>query len=351
MTLDLDLAVRRGPLDLAVALTVEPGELVAVLGPNGAGKSTLLRCVAGLLPIDRGHIRLDGETLDDPAADRFVPPEHRPIGVVFQDYVLFDHLSVAENVAFGLRARGVPRGTARGRATEWLDRVGLAGYAGERPAALSGGQAQRVALVRALATDPRVLLLDEPLAALDAGARRDVRRDLRRHLTSFPGVRLLVTHDPLDAYALADRVVVLEDGAVTQAGSLADVTARPRTPYVAHLVGLNLISGHFAGHTLATAGGGTITTADTIDDGPALVAVRPQAITLHRARPEGSARNVWELTVADVDELHDRVRVRLDGAVALVAEVTPAAVADLDVRPGRRLWASVKATDVDLYPR
>lgn len=351
MTLDLDLAVRRGPLDLAVALTVEPGELVAVLGPNGAGKSTLLRCVAGLLPIDRGHIRLDGETLDDPAADRFVPPEHRPIGVVFQDYVLFDHLSVAENVAFGLRARGVPRGTARGRATEWLDRVGLAGYAGERPAALSGGQAQRVALVRALATDPRVLLLDEPLAALDAGARRDVRRDLRRHLTSFPGVRLLVTHDPLDAYALADRVVVLEDGAVTQAGSLADVTARPRTPYVAHLVGLNLISGHFAGHTLATAGGGTITTADTIDDGPALVAVRPQAITLHRARPEGSARNAWELTVADVDELHDRVRVRLDGAVALVAEVTPAAVADLDVRPGRRLWASVKATDVDLYPR
>jgi molybdate transport system ATP-binding protein len=351
VTLELDLSVRRGSLELAVALTVEPGEVVAILGPNGAGKSTLLRCVAGLLPVDGGHIRLGDEMLDDAATDAFVPPQRRPIGVVFQDYLLFDHLTVLENVAFGLRAGGAAKVPARRRAAEWLERMGLAEYAGQRPAALSGGQAQRVALARALATDPRLLLLDEPLAALDAGSRSEVRRDLRRHLDSFDGIRLLVTHDPLDAYALADRVVVLEGGVVTQTGSLADVTARPRTPYVANLVGLNLIAGEFAGHALSTAGGGTVTSADSIADGPAFVAVRPQAITLHRTHPEGSARNAWELTVAEVDHLHDRARVRLDGPVPLVAEVTPAAVVDLDVQPGRRLWASVKATEVEVYPR
>jgi molybdate transport system ATP-binding protein len=351
VSLDIDLSVRRGSLQVRLALTVERGELVAVLGPNGAGKSTLLRCLAGLLAIDDGTVHLDGATLDDPRADVFVPPEQRPVGVVFQDYLLFPNLSVLENVAFGLRARGVGRAESRAKAMEWIERVGLADHAGARPASISGGQAQRVALARALATDPHLLLLDEPLAALDVSTRSDVRRDLRRHLESFDGVRLLVTHDPVDAYALADRVVILEHGTVTQTGPLADVVARPRTPYVADLVGLNLIAGEANGDTLVTGESGKVVAATHDATGPAYAAIRPQAVSLHRRHPEGSARNVWELTVDHVDQHHDRARVRLGGALTLVAEVTPAAVAELDVREGERLWASVKATDVELYPR
>src|SRR6185295_273722 len=209
-------------------------------------------CLAGLLPIDAGRIDLDGECLDDPAGKVFVPPERRPVAVVFQSYLLFNNLTALENVAFGLRARGVAKGAARARAAEWLERVGLSDHAGHRPQALSGGQAQRVALARALATEPRLLLLDEPLAALDAGTRGDVRRDLRRHLSSFDGVRLLVTHDPVDAYTLAERVVVLEAGHIVQAGTLTEISAQPRSRYIADLVGVNLIKG--------TGRDGTITT-------------------------------------------------------------------------------------------
>ena len=179
----------------------------------------MLRCLAGLVPIDDGRIELDGTVVDDPGADVFVEPEHRPIGFVFQDYLLFDHLSVLENVAYGLRARGVAK-AGRSASAPGSGSTGWASpsTASQRPAALSGGQAQRVALARALATDPRLLLLDEPLAALDVGTRAAVRRDLRHHLETFDGMRLIVTHDPVDAYALADRVIVLEAGRVVQSG-------------------------------------------------------------------------------------------------------------------------------------
>jgi molybdate transport system ATP-binding protein len=350
VTLRADIGLELGTLALDADIEVEPGELVAVLGPNGAGKSTLLRCVAGLLAVDRGSITIDGETVDAPP-DVFVPAERRSIGVVFQDYLLFAHLSALENVAFGLRASGTAKSDARRAAAGWLERVGLGEHASQRPGALSGGQQQRVALARALAREPRVLLLDEPLAALDAGARGEVRRDLRRHLDSFEGMRLMVTHDPIDAYALADRVVVLERGTITQRGSLADVTARPRSDYVAELAGLNLLAGRLDGAVLTTERGGHVVTSHPIGDGPAFVAVRPRAISLHRRQPEGSPRNVWQLVVGDIDRHQDWVRVRLDGGVSLVAEVTPAAVAELDVRPGEAIWASVKAVDVDCYAR
>jgi molybdate transport system ATP-binding protein len=350
MTLHADVGLSIGTLDLRVDVRVEPGELVAVLGPNGAGKTTLLRTIAGLIPIDGGIISVDGDPLDAPP-DVFVPPDRRPIGVVFQDYLLFEHMSALENVAFGLRATGTPKHVARAKAADWLERVGLDGAALARPSALSGGQQQRVALARALARDPRVLLLDEPLAALDASSRGDVRRDLRRHLESFDGMRLMVTHDPIDAYALADRVVVLERGEISQQGSLADVTARPRTDYVADLVGLNLLAGSLTGDVLTTPRGGRVVTAQPSGDGEAFAAIRPQAVSLHRRHPEGSPRNVWQLDVADIDRFHDRVRVRLDGVVPLVAEVTAAAVAELGVRPGEQVWASVKAVEVDCYGR
>jgi molybdate transport system ATP-binding protein len=369
--LHASLGVRVGKLDLALDLEVADGEVVALLGPNGAGKSTALRAVAGLQPLDSGRVEVDGAVLDDPAAGVFVPVAERSIGLVFQDYLLFPRMSARDNVAFGLRARGVGKAEARRRAGEWLDRLGLAAHADARPAALSGGQAQRVALARALATGPRLLLLDEPLAALDARARIQVRAELRRHLATFPGARLLVTHDPLDALVLADRMVVLDGGRVTQQGPPAEVARRPRTRYVADLVGVNLVHGRRTGpHTVTTDTGATLTVADRPPpedalgpgDGPAdgpgdrpggevAVAVRPQAVALHLAEPHGSPRNAWPATVAEVEPDRDRVRVRLDGPLPVTAEVTPAAVAELGLVPGARVWATIKATELDVYPR
>ena len=350
--LSADVRVRLGELDLAIAVEVGDGEVVALLGPNGAGKTTVLRAVAGLQPVDEGRITLGDTVLDDPAAGVLVPPSDRPVGLVFQDYLLFPRLSVLDNVAFGLRARGAGRAEARAAAARWLDRVGLASMAGARPAALSGGQAQRVALARALATEPQVLLLDEPLAALDARARVHVRAELRRHLRTFAGARLLVTHDPVDALVLADRLVILEHGRVTQEGTTADVARRPRSAYVAELVGVNLLTGAAAGeHTVRLASGAELVVADPLPAADVAVAVRPQAVALHRHRPEGSARNAWPASVVDLEADHDRVRVQLAGPVAIVAEVTPAAVAELALVPGAEVWASVKAVDLAVYER
>jgi molybdate transport system ATP-binding protein len=349
MSLSARVVRTLGRFRLEVDLAVESGETLAILGPNGSGKTTLFRCLAGLLPIDDGRIELDGEVLDDPATERFVVPERRPVSVVFQDFLLFSNLTALENVAFGLRARGVRKDAARDEAQAWLDRVGLADHAGHRPRALSGGQAQRVALARALATEPRLLLLDEPLAALDVGARADVRRDLRRHLATFGGVRLLVTHDPVDAYALADRVVILEAGQVVQLGTLADVTAQPRSRYIANLVGVNLFTGSGSNGAITTAAGARVIPADPVH-GDAFVMIEPHSVALYRSPPDGSPRNVWESTVADVDRQADRVRVRLSGVIPLTAEITPAALDELALHPGDRVWATVKATEIVAYP-
>ena len=359
--LHAEIALRLGALDLAAEVAVADGEVVAVLGPNGAGKSTLLRAVAGLVPLEQGRVTVDGRVLDDPAAGAFVPTHERPIGVVFQDHLLFPRLDARDNVAFGLRARGMHKAEARRRAGGWLDRVGLADHAGAKPGALSGGQSQRVALARALATEPRVLLLDEPLAALDARSRVHMRAELRRHLATFPGARLLVTHDPIDALVLADRLVVLEAGHVTQEGTTDDVVRHPRSRYVAELVGVNLLHGRAAGdHRVRLASGAELIVADPVPGTDVAVAVRPQAVTLHRARPEASARNAWPARVVDLEARDDRVRVQLTGpgqagargaAVGLVAEVTPAAVAALDLVPDAAVWATVKAVDIAVYER
>jgi molybdate transport system ATP-binding protein len=350
MTVQADFGVDFPTFTLALALQVGPGEVVALLGPNGAGKSTALRAMAGLRRVDRGTVSVAGVMVDDATADVLVPPEHRSVGVVFQDYLLFPHLSALENVAFGLRARGTGKAGAQATAREWLARVGMAEFADRKPGQLSGGQAQRVALARALAFRPSLLLLDEPLAALDAATRGDVRRDLRRHLDGFEGATVIVTHDPVDAYALADRVVVIEDGAVVQQGTLAEVAAHPRSRYVAELVGINLLAGTVDGDVLVTSSGGEVVVVDT-PDGDAFAAIRPQSISLHLQHPEGSQRNVWQLTVADIDQQHDRVRVRLQGVVPLVAEITPAALTSMGFQPGAEVWAAVKATEIATYPR
>ncbi len=224
---------RLGGFDLELACSVPAGTTLAVVGPNGAGKTTLLRIVAGLVTLDDGALVVGDATWDEPRAGRWLAPEHRSVGFVFQDGALFPHLTVGENVAFGLRARGVRRARATRVAHEWLGRVGLADRADARPGELSGGQAQRVALARSLAFGPDVLLLDEPLSALDAQVRDEMRTVLAEHLASHTGVRLLVTHDPTDAAALGDRILVLERGRVSQQGT--PDTLRP-TGYLSSLL-------------------------------------------------------------------------------------------------------------------
>ena len=349
MSLDAAIQLTLGPLDLDMAVSVEEGEVVALLGPNGAGKTTLLRAIAGLVVFRSGRVRLDGQVLEDTAARVYVPTERRPIGFVFQDYLLFPHLSALENVAFGLRSRGASRRAATEKAEQWLDRVGLRKYAGARPAQLSGGQQQRVALARALAPDPRLLLLDEPLAALDATTRAEVRRDLKRHLDSFRGIRLVVTHDPLEAVALADRLIVMENGHLVQTGTPADVTERPRSQYVADLVGVNLLRGE-AGHGSVKLASGPVVAAAGAEVGDVFAVVHPRAVAIHHNHPEGSPRNVWRGRATSIELLGNRVRVRIDGEVPLVAEVTPAALKELNLVEGGDVWLSFKSTDVGVYP-
>jgi molybdate transport system ATP-binding protein len=351
MSLHADLHIVRSPgFRLDLELTIAQNEVVALLGPNGAGKTTALRALAGLLRVTEGSVRLDDTVWDRPP-EVFVPAEERFAGVVFQDYLLFPTMSALDNVAFGLRAQGVSRQFARARAHEWLARVGLEEFAGVRPRSLSGGQAQRVALARALATEPALLLLDEPLAALDASNRLLVRSELVRHLGEYPGHTLLVTHDPLDAMVLADRIVIVEDGKVVQEGRPAEVARRPRTDYVARLVGLNLYRGtaSASGTAVALAGGGSFTVAEPAA-GPVYVAFPPNAVSLHPREPAGSPRNSWPVTVVDLEQHAHTVRVSLHGTPPVLADVTPVVVAELDLRPGTELWATVKATEATAYP-
>lgn len=350
MSLLARLGVRLGSLHLDVGLSASDGSVLAVLGPNGAGKTTVLRALAGLQPLDHGRIEVAGRPVDDPEADTFVPPEDRGVGFVHQDLLLFPHLSVLDNVAFGPRSRGATKIDSRATAGTWLERMGLDRYADSKPGVLSGGQAQRVAMARALAGEPDVLLLDEPLSALDLGVRGDVRRDLRRQLDHFEGVTVVVTHDPLDALTLADHVLVLEDGRATQSGSIGEVSARPRTRYVADLMGTNLLRGDARRHTVTLDGDAILTIAESFD-GPVFATVSPSAVTLHVERPSGSARNCWPGTVTVVELLGERVRLHLDGPVPVVAEITPVSLAELGLQVGHQVWATVKATEVAVYPR
>lgn len=352
--LNAQLGFARESFALDVEVCVEPGEVVALLGPNGAGKSTVLRILAGLLPLQTGRITLGDRTLADAEHRVHQPPHERPIGLVFQDYLLFPHLSVLDNVAFGPLVSGVSKTTARRHATTWLDRLGIAELATARPRNLSGGQAQRVALARALAGEPELLMLDEPLAALDARTRLMVRGELRRHLADFGGAVVLVTHDPVDASVLADRLIVIEHGRVVQQGDPKQVASRPQTDYVARLVGLNLLSGEAEDHAVRLDHGGVVRIAEPAS-GSVYVAFPPAAVSLFTERPEGSPRNVWSGQIAAVEPHGEGVRVEVSDVPSLgssiLAEVTPAAVVEADLRPGGRVWASVKASEVEVYPR
>jgi len=344
------MVVRRSStFALEVDLLIEPGSTVALLGPNGAGKSTAVSAIAGLFAIDEGRVELAGSVLDDPAADVFVSPEERRVGVVFQDYLLFPHLTVLENVAFGLRSRSVGKEKARDAAAGWLERLGLSGLQSLRPGDLSGGQAQRVALARALVTEPDLLLLDEPLAALDVTTRVESRRVLADHLAAFDGPRLLITHDPTEAFLLADEIQVVEDGTVTQTGSAADIRLRPRTKYAADLAGSNLVAGSAIDGLVETEGL-QIHIADHGVSGPVLLAIHPNAISVHRNRPEGSQRNSWATTVDRLESLGDRVRLQTGAPLPLTVEVTSDATDALGLEVGSEVWVALKATEIGVEP-
>ncbi|MEP6853100.1 MAG: ABC transporter ATP-binding protein [bacterium] len=355
------IAVRRGAFELDAELSAGPGEVVAVIGPNGAGKSTVLSALAGLTAVHAGRIVLGPTVFDDARSGTFLAPEHRRVGVMFQDYRLLAHLSVLDNVAFPSRCRGKGRGPAREDARRWLSRLDLDRLAARRPASLSGGQQQRVALARALAAEPELLLLDEPMAALDAQSRLDVQALLASHLRRFARPCVLVTHDPVDALLLADRLVVLEGGRVRQVGSPTEVSRRPATAYVARLLGLNLYRGRLRGGRLELADGGELAVTASSDDdrtsGPqpgtstALAVLRPSSITVHASRPsESSARNAWPARVDGVAALPDRIRLHFDGDPPAIADLTPAAAGELGLGPGSAVWLTAKATDITAWP-
>ena len=324
-----------------------------MLGPNGAGKSTLLRAVAGLQPIAAGRIELAGQVLDG-TPDR-AGPRVRAAGTAPDRRRVPGPPPVRQPeraAERGLRS-ALARGAAgRARATPRAGWTG-SGWASSLtvdPGKLSGGQAQRVAVARALASEPRALLLDEPLSALDVQTRAQVQGELARHLAEFTGPTLLVTHDPVEALVLADRIVVVEAGVVVQDARPAEITDRPATPYVARLVGVNLYPGTAAQGVVELDGGGRLVV-DGTPDGPVLVRARPSAFTLHASEPhELSARNVWSGTVAALSPLGDRVRVGVDGVQHVLVDVTAAAVAELRLVPGRPVWVSAKATDLIAYP-
>ncbi|MEV2251916.1 ABC transporter permease [Streptomyces sp. NPDC050147] len=330
-----------------LTLDAGPGTTIAVVGPNGAGKTTLLRALLGLTPRAHAELRLGDTDVTG------LPPHRRHVAWVPQDGALFPHMSALANTAYGPRALGVPRAEARRRAQEWLDRLGVGHLAHRRPGQVSGGQAQRVALARALAARPRLLLLDEPLAALDQTTRAHVRHTLRTHLDTFGGVCLIVTHDPVEAVSLADRVLVLDQGLALQDEAPAEVTRHPRSPWVARMLGRNAWPGTAGPEGLALPGGGTLVIADPLEPGTdALAIIAPEAVSVHRDRPTGSPRNVWPGTIREITASGSRLRLLITSPAApdLVAEITPQAAAELGLTDGTRVWTSVKATEVTVVP-
>jgi molybdate transport system ATP-binding protein len=351
------LAERRGDFCLDVDLTAEAGTTTVLVGESGAGKTSILRLLAGLDRPAHGLVTVDGRPWVDTGRGLLVPPWERAVGYVPQDYALFPHLSVEENVAFGLDARRLPTAVRRERVRDALAAAGAAGLGGRPPQRLSGGEQQRVALARALAPAPRLLLLDEPLAALDPRTRRAVRTELRELLARLSCITVYVTHSPLEALVFGDRIVVLDLGRVSQAGPRDELLRYPRSPFVAELMGTNLFMGRRGPAGASDAGSvrtaeGEIAVTEHPAAGDLFLTVSPREITLFREHPEGSAQNVFRGVIVELvpePPAGERVRVVLGTRPMLVAEVTREAVASLALREGLDVFATFKATGVTLY--
>jgi molybdate transport system ATP-binding protein len=348
--LTVDARVRLDAFALEVALSVRSGETLVVVGPSGAGKSTLLALIAGLVRPDSGTVVCGVEAWSDANRSLHRPPEARRVGLVLQDFALFPHRDVAGNVRYGPESRGHADPAAA--AQLWSQRLGLAGLERRTVSSLSGGERQRVALARALASDPQVLLLDEPFSALDLVTRSSVRARLKALLAEWGLPTILVSHDPIDALAFGDRIAVLEAGRVTQLGSAAALTTQPRTGFVAELLGLNLYRAQVAtGSGLKQAHAGAVEFHVLADDlaGPCFLAFAPSEVSLAPVRGPGSPQNVFEGRIRELLPLQDRTRVVLDVGVLLMADVTREAASGLALAPGRTIFAQVKATAIRVY--
>jgi len=350
--MSLEFSARVDQRGIDIAFEVASGETLALLGPNGSGKSTVLSVMAGLLTPDAGRVVLDGRVLTDVSARTSrvtVRPHARRIALLGQEPLLFPHLNALDNVAFGPRSRGVRRTPARRTARDWLDEAGVGDLADRRPAQLSGGQAQRVAVARALAADPGLLLLDEPMAALDVAVLPALRQSLRRVLADRTVV--IVTHDPLDALLLADRVVVLDGGRVIETGTSSQVLTRPRSSFAARLAGLNVLAGTWRDDHLETDTGVRVT--GVVQGGPiasgtrAVAAFRPHSVSVFREPVHGSPRNAFHGPISDLEPHAELLRVRVD---ALAADVTLPSAAELGLEVGQLVTLTVKATEVQIYP-
>jgi molybdate transport system ATP-binding protein len=352
-----------------VEFSVAAGEVLAVLGPNGAGKSTALHVIAGLIRPDEGVVRLGDRVLTDTAAGVDVATHDRRVGLLLQDPLLFPHMSVAGNVAFGPHSRPkwfrtfrADRAQEKATALRWLREVDAESLADRKPRQLSGGQAQRVAIARALAAEPDVLLLDEPLTGLDVAAAAAIRAVLRGVVTRSGCAVILITHDLLDVFTLADRVLVLESGRVAEIGPVPEVLTAPRSHFGARIAGINLVNGTIDpdGSLRAHSGARWHATrvperGERLSPGQNAIAVfAPTAVAVYRDEPHGSPRNTVEVAVAELDIRGSAVLVRgdqqPDGAPGLAAEITVDAAAELRLTPGERVWFSVKAGEVALYP-
>ncbi len=352
--LQVQAAKRQGEFSLDVSLAVADRSVLVLVGESGAGKTTLLRLLAGLQHPDGGRIVLDGTVLFDGDGGRALPARERPIGYVSQDYALFPHLSVRENVAFGLRAGGMGSQECHPRVHVALDRLGIAELAHRQPHQLSGGQQQRVALARAIVLEPRLLLLDEPLASLDLQARRSIRGELRRVLAELGCITVYVTHSPTEAMALGEQIAVLEGGLISQMGTREDLLRHPRSPYIAEFLGLNLFRGTIVrrepgASARVRVSQGELAVVDPGFEGDVLLLVDPRDIILSLEPPTGSARNVLE---GEIEELApeppagDHVRVFLASDPPLAVEVTQQSADSLGLRPGQKVFAAFKATGV-----
>ena len=379
--LDVSLDTHLETFHLSIDFRVETGKTTVLLGESGAGKSTILRHLAGLLEPQKGHISLDNVVYFDSERRVALPPQARPFGYVFQDYVLFPHLTVFENVAFGLRAQHLPRRVINQRVAQALEQVHLEEFVQRRSTKLSGGQQQRVAIARALALQPELLLLDEPLAALDVQTRREVRQELRRILMETQITTVMVTHQYLEALLFGERILVLDHGKVIQQGDQRDLREYPRSPYVAELVGVNLFRGHIARYEANTMCVvqldcdlqpvevvATLKEREQADEIPALgndafVIVEPRSVTLYLTPPDSSARNVFRGEIVHLlpartlggstDDGSIRVSIVLDqagsSAPPLTAEITEASAARMDLREGKTVYATFKATEASVY--
>lgn len=336
--------------DVELAVQMADGERLAVIGPNAAGKSTLLQVVAGLLRPDRGRVTLHDRVLTDTEKAIQVPPHKRWIGLMTQSALLFDHLTVLDNVAFGPRSRRASRRNARRHALDWLEQLGVADLASRRTGELSGGQAQRVALARTLAAEPDALLLDEPTSALDV----PVAAGLRTALAEITSGRttVLVSHDLLDIVSLADRVVVIEQGRVVEQGPTAQILSRPSSTFAARLADVNIIRGRFADASTLVAGPMFVhglPDDPAVASGPGIATVRPAAVLVALRAPETSARNLWPGTISSLSTLPHGIRVRVDaGGIELAADVTAASAATMQLKPGLPVWLAAKAQEVCL---